>query len=294
MEYVSLNGVVLPRAEAVVSIEDRGFRFGDGVFETIHIRDGAPYLWPQHLERLKEGLEACGIGYECGDLRRAAEELLARNAFREGLLRITVTRGVGSRGYLPFPHLSGHQPTVVLETLPYTLPSLDDMERQAVTLCLSSHEKISPNALPTRYKLMQGMNSILARMEAERQGHFDALLLSHEGVVSECSAANIFWCIKKTLYTPALESGCLAGVMRERIMELSEYRVCSDRYRLRHLLKAEAVFLSNSAYLVMPVHRLAGYTTHWNASGKLAKIYRMLIEKDIAAGNYLATDTASS
>lgn len=279
--FTYVNGRYVPRAEAVVSVEDRGMRFGDGVFETVYVRGTIPYLWDYHHRRLLEGLEACCIRFENNNLLEAARGLIERNRMDEGLLRITVTRGVGSRGYLPFPDISGHEPSIIIETITYAPPSIEEMDVLEVTLGVSSYEKISPKALPTQYKTMQGMNSILARIEAERQGHYDALLLSREGVVSECSASNIFWCIGKTLYTPSLDSGCLAGVMRERMMEISEYPVRQDRFKLRHLLRADAVILTNSAFLVIPVGKLAGYSTNWNASHKLAKICRMLIEKDI-------------
>lgn len=298
MEQVYLNGQYMPRAQALVPVEDRGLRFGDGVFETIYVRDTLPYLWDRHLRRLLEGLEACQIRFENNNLREAASGLIERNAMREGLLRITVTRGIGSRGYLPFPDLMGHKPTLIIETIPYQPPSIEELDSLELTIGLASYEKLSPKALPTRYKTMQGMNSILARIEAERQGFFDALLLSREGMVSESSAANIFWCIGKTLYTPSLDSGCLAGIMRERIMELSEYRVSQDKFKLRHLLRADGVFLCNSAYLVLPINKLSGYSTQWGASRKLAKIYRMLIERDIANeaenGKHLAIDLPSA
>lgn len=281
MEHVYLNGQYVTRDQALVPVEDRGLRFGDGVFETIYVRDGVMYLWDRHLRRLLEGLDALQIRFENSNLKEAALGLLLRNKIEECLLRITVTRGIGSRGYLPYPDLMGHDPTVIIETIAYSPPPLEELDRLELTLTISSYEKTSPKSLPTRYKLMQGMNSILARIEAERQGAFDALMLSREGMVSETSAANIFWCIGKTLFTPSLDSGCLAGTMRERIMELSEYRVSQDKFKLRHLLKADAVFLCNSAFLVLPVARLAGYSTTWIASHKLAKIYRMLIEKDI-------------
>ena len=281
VEYVFLNGQYVTRDQALVPVEDRGLRFGDGVFETIYVREGIMYLWERHHRRLLEGLEALQIRFENNNLKEAALGLLLRNKTEECLLRITVTRGVGSRGYLPYPDLMGHEPTVIMETIAYTPPPLEELDKLELTLSVSSYEKTSPKTLPTRFKLMQGMNSILARIEAERQGAFDALLLSREGMVSETSSANIFWCIGKTLYTPSLDSGCLAGTMRERIMELSEYRISQDKFKLRHLLKADAVFLCNSAFLVLPITKLAGYSTGWIASHKLAKIYRMLIEKDI-------------
>lgn len=284
-EYVYVNGAHKLRAEASVSVEDRGLRFGDGVFETIYVRDTIPYLWENHHRRLREGLEACLIRFQNDNLLEAARGLIERNQMREGLLRITVTRGIGSRGYLPFPDVMGHDPTVIIETIAYTPPPLEEMDTLDISIGVSSYEKPSPKCLPTQYKLMQGMNSILARIEAERKNLYDALLLSREGMVSETSSANIFWCIGKVLFTPSLDSGCLGGVMRERIIEISEFPVRQDKFKLRHLLRAEAVFLTNSAYLVLPVNRLSGYSTDWASSRKLAKIYRMAVEKDIA-GDY--------
>ncbi|MBV8939250.1 MAG: aminotransferase class IV, partial [Alphaproteobacteria bacterium] len=102
---VYLNDRFVPAGEASVSVQDRGFRFGDGVFETIALRRGEPYQWAFHMQRLEAGLAALRISFNTAPLLGICTELLARNGAESGLLRIAVSRGVGSQGYLP---LSGN------------------------------------------------------------------------------------------------------------------------------------------------------------------------------------------
>src|SRR5438045_2826886 len=112
--WLYLDDRFVPVEEAAVHVQDRGFRFGDGVFETIGVYAGVPYQWEFHMERLERGLKALGIPFHIGPLVDVCDGLLLRNLMEDGLLRIAVSRGIGSRGYLPLPTC---MPTLVVETL---------------------------------------------------------------------------------------------------------------------------------------------------------------------------------
>ena len=181
MSIIYLNGQFLSAEQALIPVADRGFRFGDGVFETIRVYAGVAYQLEWHLERLQRGLTAIKI--MCGVRRAVCNQLIEKNNLQNGFLRIAISRGVGSQGYLPKADI---KPTIVIETLP-----LGDVPESA-SLYLSQFRKTSPSSLPTNYKLAQGMNSTLARMEAQERGCFEALQLTPDDFVCVRLVAVIF------------------------------------------------------------------------------------------------------
>ncbi len=270
--YVYLNGDRVRADKAFISIQDRGFRFGDGLFETIGVYRSRPYLLAQHLRRLSEGAKALRIPIDIKETATLCERLLRSNKVNNGILRIVISRGSGSLGYLP----ASHQPTVLIET-----QAKPAAQKRPVKLWLSTYEKISPRALPVRYKLGQGLSSTLARMEAQAQGCDEALLLNAQKKICEASASNIFWLRGGTLYTPALTCGILPGVIREAVMKLSPWPVREGAYVLAQLHKAEAVVLTNSVHEILPVASLGPKGYAWR-SETLAKTLLKLLHADIS------------
>lgn len=273
MHIVSLNGKLIEAAQALVPVDERGFRFGDGVFETIAVHGGKAYLAEYHLERMKHGLQALAIAYDSAALADILPRVIEANRMEKGILRAYVSRGVGSVGYLPAT--PAPVPTVLVQ--PMLMPPGAEAP---VSLWLSTWEKISPRALPTAAKLAQGLNSTLARMEARTQNCWDALQLDAEGYVCEAGSANIFWVKSGVLHTPSLHGGALAGVTRRRLMELAG-DVQEGVFTLGHLRDADAVFLTQSTSGLVPVNRLMpqGYT--WDSAAATA-VYSRLREQDIA------------
>lgn len=264
---IYLNSTFLPAAEAHISVADRGFRHGDGVFETIPVANGAPYQWAFHLRRLEAGLAVIHIAFDTAKLEGICRELLARNGISDGLLRIAVSRGAGGRGYLPPPGLS---PTLVIETLERPAPP------GSAALWLSRYEKISPRALPVRHKLAQGLQSTLARLEAQDHKCSEALLLDAEGRIAEAAAANIFWLQDNVLYTPSLKTGALEGATRHAVLRLSPWQTAEGEYSLDALRGAEAVLLTNSAYGVIPAASLAPQGWSWESAAAAAQLQGLL------------------
>lgn len=230
MPYIIINNKILPKNKALINVGDRGFRFGDGVFETCLTVDGKIYNWEAHRNRLEEGLKAIKIELDfhltqvgvynpdltfasnskkemnprsglqtptCNDndkLKESCLELIKKNKIKNGYLRIAISRGVGSVGYLPQENI---QPTVVIETLP-----LNTKPKSPIKLCISNYQKPSIKSLPVNYKLMNGLNSTLAKLEAVEKNYFDAILLNEKNQICETSSANIFWIKDDVLYTP--------------------------------------------------------------------------------------------
>ena len=241
-----LNGRFVRADRAAIALSDRGFRFGDGVFETIRLVGGVPYQWELHMARLLSGLAALKITPPEIHWPFYVASLIRKNKAVDGVLRIAVSRGVGSRGYLPHP--PGMPATWAMEYLPPL-----DLPLAPYRLWLSSIARIPPQCLPTQYKLAQGMGSTLAALEAVENDCDDALQLTPDGLISEASSGNIFWVRDGQLNTPGLETGCLAGTTRDAVLRLSSIPVHVVADGISRLQGAEAVFLTNTRLGIFPV-----------------------------------------
>jgi branched-chain amino acid aminotransferase len=238
MDLCYINGDIRPAIDAKISVWDRGFLFGDAVFETIRVLDGVPVFLEDHLQRLYAGLQALSIKAPAEiDIRSACKEVMRQNSLQDGMLRLTVTRGIGSQGYLPTQE---NPPSLIIGAVGVgTLP-------HQVTLWQSSLCKPSPDSLPLQHKLTQGINSTLARLEAQQHEAEEALLLSAQGMIAEAAGANLFWKKGNTIYTPSLATGALAGVTRQQL--LRQWQVEQGEFALEALKSAEAVILTNRRY----------------------------------------------
>ena len=275
MNFISVNGTLTESENAVVSVQDRGFRYGDGVFETIAVYGGVPYQFDFHMERLRGGLSALKIAYDTATLQQQVHELLKANKAGYAILRIEITRGIGSKGYLPDLSVPRAGSTCIIETSPRPLP-VDDW----VSLWLSGYQKPSPLVLPTSFKLCQGVNSTLARMQAVENGCFDALQLGESGYICETSSANIFWLKDGILYTPAIGGGTLPGSTRAAIMRLYPYPLQEVLVGVSELAQAQAVCVTNSTWLAVGIASLQPKNMTWE-SAELAAQLRGLLQKDI-------------
>jgi branched-subunit amino acid aminotransferase/4-amino-4-deoxychorismate lyase len=272
MAYVIFNQLLLKEKEIRISPQDRGFRYGDGVFDTMIARNKKLYQFDWHMNRLARALHEVKIQFEVEELENLCQKLLIANDFANGLLRIQITRGIGGRGYLPE---NDSKPTLLIETI--TAP---EVIKSPISLWQGSYRKISPQALPVRFKLCQGLNSTLARMEAVENNCFDALMLDENNHISETSSANIFWFTGGELYTPALSCGALEGSIRAAIMRLSPYKINEVSANIELLQNAEAVFITNVAWKTLAVSGLEPIGKKWE-SGKLSEQIFNLLEEDI-------------
>jgi aminodeoxychorismate lyase len=274
---VFLNGAIIPKHQALISVDDRGFRFGDGVFETLPVIQGAPYLWEQHLARLQEGLEALRIEVDISAFIEPFLTLIAHNHIGDGVGRILVTRGIGSKGYLP----TGNAATIYMEIVPDIPLIVNDTLPAPLQLWRSEWRRFAPSVLPSSVKLMQGVNATLARMEAQAHQCDEALLLSTEGHIAEAASGNLFWCKDDTLYTPSLSTGCVAGTMRARLMQISEMPVQEVQASLAELSGASAMMMTNALQGIVPVGSILNESLFFPASEALANRCRKWVQEDI-------------
>ena len=212
---VFLNGKFVPEEQAVVSVFDRSFLYGDGLFESLRVTRGKPFRWWDHMERLRKGGDFLGIKipFACKALEKWAIELIAKNEMPESLLRLTVSRGVGLRGYSPKGATS---PTLVMTLHALPVASGNGWRLKTATFRLPAGEKLA------QFKTANKLAQVLARAEADAAHADEALLLNTDGFVVEGASSNLFWVDGETVCTPPLASGILAGVTRAVTVELCE------------------------------------------------------------------------
>jgi branched-chain amino acid aminotransferase len=256
--WVTLNGRLVPAARARISVFDRSFLYGDGLFETIYVRRERPFRLALHLDRLEAGARFLNLRlpFARGQILRQIAALLARNApAGDSLLRLTVSRGVGPRGYSP---KGADRPVLVLAQQPAA--RVASRSSRGWRVVISSMRLPAGEAL-ARYKTNNKLPQILARAEAEARGAQEALLLNTDGHVVEAASSNLFWLRAGTVYTSPLEGGILAGVTRAVVLELCQalgIPVRKGFVRPAALRRQDAVFLSLSSLGVVPVSELDG------------------------------------
>jgi aminodeoxychorismate lyase len=251
---VFLNGQFVPEEQATVSVFDRSFLYGDGLFETLRVANGKPFRWWEHIERLRKGGDFLGIKipFACKSLEKFAAELIAKNQMPDALLRLTVSRGVGLRGYSP---KGADKPTVVMTLHPMPKTISGDWKLHTASFRLPAGEKLA------HFKTANKLAQILARTEADAAGADEALLCNTDGFVVEGASSNLFWVEGDAICTPPLASGILAGVTRAVTLELcvqlglpcAEKQITPDELR-----RVDGVFVTLSSFGVVAAVSLDG------------------------------------
>ena len=254
---IFLNGQFVPEERAVVSVSDRGFLYGDGLFETMRVFRGKPFRWEQHLDRLQHGADFLKIKlpFTPEALRQFADQLVAKNNLPDALLRLTLSRGIGRRGYSP---KGAGNPTIVMSLHPAPAPDANTPPRWK--LITSSH-RLPANEPLAQFKTCNKLAQILARAEADTAGADEALLLNTDGFVVEGASSNLFWIEGDTICTPPLASGILPGVTRGVVLEICQQLGLSIReadVSIEKLKSADGIFLSLSSFGVVEAASLDG------------------------------------
>ncbi len=233
-----LNGALLPRGEAAIDPDDRGFTLGDGLFETVRIAGGQPAHLPRHLRRLRDGAALLGIPLPWDDeaLGAAFAATIAAVAVADGSARLTLSRGPAARGVLP-PETC--RPTVLI-----TAANAGPSPAGPVHAVLCTTTRRNEWSPLSRIKSLSYLDAVLARIEADRRGAGDALLLNTQGRLAEASAANLLVLRSGRLLTPAVADGALPGIRRALLIERCGAAEAS--LPPEALQEAEAVFLSSS------------------------------------------------
>jgi branched-chain amino acid aminotransferase len=277
--WIFLNDGFVRKEDAMVSVFDHGFLYGDGVYETLRAYGGRLFRLRQHLARLRRSASLIGLEIPIveQDLIAVLQEAMKRNNLTDAYLRITVSRGEGAIGL--DPRLCA-RPTVVVISLPLQ-PYPAELFNTGVSLAIMNVRRNLATALPPMIKSLNFLNNILAKQEASRAGAFDGLMLNAEGHITECTTSNIFFVKNRCVHTPSAACGILDGITREIVLSLAreqEFPTEEGRYLPDALLEADECFLTNTTMEIMPVRdidkRPIGNEKPGPVTGRLRELFR--------------------
>lgn len=242
---IYIDGQLLPRAEAKISVFDSVVQGGDAVWEGLRVYNGRIFSLQQHLERLQNSAHALAFTDVPDNdfIKEALFETLKANGMRDGVhIRLTLTRGKKTTSGMD-PRLNQFGPTLII--LPEWKPPVYPPQ---ITLATSSVRRNSPMFLDSKIHHNNLLNNILAKIEANHAGADAGLMLDKDGFVSEANGVNVFCIYKGTVYTPHASS-CLPGITRSLVIELCQSNnipVAEQRLSLSEFYRADEVFTTGT------------------------------------------------
>ncbi|HEY1024387.1 MAG TPA: aminotransferase class IV [Sphingobacteriaceae bacterium] len=257
MEFINFNGNIVDAGQPVLTAASRGFRYGDGVFETMRYMDGKLKFPELHLDRLRKGMRALKLeGYSQLDkyfLKEKVDELIKRNKIGlQAKVRLIVFRE-GDGLYAPLSNKMGY----VLQVSKLSEGIYSGNSRGLIIDVFDEVTKPVTNL--SNLKTCNALPFVLAGIFKNQHKLDDVLLLNQHGFLCEAMASNVFVVYQKQLYTPALSEGCVAGVMRHAVMQLarkSDLPLIEAQINPQILNEAEEVFLTNAT---MGIQWVMGY-----------------------------------
>ena len=283
-----VNGEILPESQASVSINDRGFLYGDAVFDTTRTFNGEIFRLEQHLDRFYESLRYMRIDspVDKAEMKEITLKILDKNLeiLPEGddyWVSQRVSRGV--RG-LP----GGMKPTIVIECFPLPLQERAEYYRDGIKMITSSIRRTAPESLSPRAKMHNYINLIKAELEVQSQdSRALALLLDVNGNLCEGHGANIFLVNKGVIYTPR-EQFVLAGISRQVTIELADnlgYEIKETDLDVFDAYTADEIFVTSTSFCICPVSMINGLqvkskTVPGDVTLELQTAYSKLVKMD--------------
>lgn len=268
---VNIGGVIGAPEELKVSALDRGFLYGDSVYEVVRTYEGVPFAFREHLARLSRSAERLGIRLPAPEeIDREVRRTLAAAGHPSAYCRIVVTRGSGP---ITLDPTTAGEPLTVILVKPYE-PFPDWTYERGIRVAIPQIRRTSPTSLDPAIKSGNYLNSVLALGEARAAGCDDALMLDGEGHVAEATSSNVFVVVDDAVATPALEIGLLAGVTRGLLIEIMRQNGvrCAERaITVAELLDASEVMLTSTLREVQPVVEVAGRRIGDGVPGPLNK-----------------------
>lgn len=278
---INLNGVI--SEETQISVLDHGFLFGDSIYEVILTRNHHLYFLKEHLKRLRKSAEGISLAILKSDeeitqeIYRTLESVNHKNSY----VRIVMTRGIGDIDIDP---VSCEQPNILIyvkEAMEYPASHYE----KGINISLVSIKRNPKEALNPGIKTGNYLNNVLAKMEANRAGAADALMLNPMGYLTECTTSNFFFVREGRVLTPSLSCGILSGITRQETIRLARENgvlVEEGEWPPESLEKSDEAFITGTIKKIMPVTALDGHAIGTGKPGpitrKLIRLYQDLLD----------------
>ncbi|MDC3412719.1 branched-chain-amino-acid transaminase [Aquibacillus sp. 3ASR75-11] len=295
-QWIFLDEGFVKKEDAVVSVYDHGFLYGDGVFEGIRVYNGNVFRLEEHLNRLVESAQSImlDIPYTKEDLEQIIVDTVRKNQLENAYIRVVVSRGVGNLGLDP-TNCSKPRLIVIAESLAL-FPK--EMYERGIKVASVPSRRNRPDVLSPQVKSLNYLNNILVKLEANQAGVDEALMLNDQGYVTEGSADNIFIIKNNVIYTPPVYLGALQGITRNAIIDIAnhlDYEIKEAPFTRHDVYVADEVFLTGTAVEVIAVVQVDGRKikdgTPGNITNHLLSEFRKVVTSD---GVQCYHDTKSS
>ena len=253
---VNVNGRITGERDAVVSVFDHGFLYGEGIYETMRTYHGRVFLYQRHMRRLRNSARMINLGvpFTDADLASRIRDTMSASSLNggEAYIRVLVTRGVGELTYDP---RATPTPSVIIIVKLQVDPAPEVYERGARVVIVDVVRN-HPDAVNPMIKSNNLLNSALAAQQAIRRGGFEGIMRNYRGELSECTTSNLFVVKGGIALTPPLESGLLPGITREFLFDVGNevgVDVREQVLRDEDLFSADEAFLTSTTREAVPI-----------------------------------------
>jgi D-alanine transaminase len=278
-----VNGEFVELESATVSIEDRGFQFGDSIYEVVKLYNGKLFRLEEHLNRLLNSAQQIklGLDYTSEELKEIIDKLLARSKGKrkqQGSLYIQITRGAAPRSHSFSPELT---PTVIM----YLLPPRKDLPTEVRDKGVKAVTMLDRRWGYCNIKTTNLLPNILASQEAKGQGAKEGIFITEEDKVTEGTSSNVFIVGDGVIKTHPLNCDILGGITRQVVLELAQdkFTVQEEEFKLSELYQAEEVFITSTTKEILGVVEVDDHTISTGSVGEvtkeLYKDYKTLVEE---------------
>ena len=276
--HVCVNGRISSGRDAVVSVFDHGFLYGEGIYETLRTYHGRPFLFDRHVRRLRNSARmiVLDIPFTDDDLASQIRDTMAAADLNgsEAYIRVLVTRGIGELTYDP---QATPTPSVVIIVKPH-IDAPPDVYERGVRVVIVDVVRNHPQTVNPMIKSNNLLNSALGMQEALRKGGFEGIMRNYRGELSECTTSNLFIVKDGAALTPPLESGLLPGITREFLFEIGKEAGVDVREQVLRdsdLLSADEAFLTSTTREAVPIVKVDDKTI---GTGRPGPITRKLLD----------------
>ena len=283
---VYINGEYLPESQAKISVYDHGVLFSDGVFEGIRIYEEKIFKFDEHIDRLYCAAKAIklDIPINKNEMKQVVQETCKRNNMANGYIRLVVTRGIGDLGIDPD---KCPNPTIFCIVAQLKLYS-NEMYENGLSIITASQRRNKSTIVDPQIKSLSYLNNILAKIEANRSGAAEAVMLNEDGIVTECTVSNIFMIKDEVLYTPPTYVGALDGITRRTVISLAKemgIEVQEREFTLFNLYNADECFLTGTGAEIIAVkevdERVIGEGRMGDMTRRLLHRFREYVREDV-------------
>ncbi|MDR0822253.1 MAG: branched-chain-amino-acid transaminase [Endomicrobium sp.] len=253
---IYIDGKLVPKEEAKISVFDHGVLYGDGIFEGIRAYNGRVFRLTEHLNRLWSSAKAINLEIPISKalMEKAVIDTLIANNLKDAYIRLLVTRGVGDLGLDPRKCARGASIVIIADNISLYPPEFYEKGLEVIT---ASTRRVRPDSLSPNIKSMNYLNNIMAKMEAIKSGLVEAIMLNSEGYVVECTGDNIFIIKDSVISTPPVSAGALVGITRNAAIELAREKlklvVKEEMMTMYDVYTADECFVTGTAAEIAPI-----------------------------------------